>query len=72
VISYGWGVAHIRANNAAFEKHGIARVARSRAELAAALRQALAEPKPDTHATFAALPSAASAVLAAAGVREPA
>jgi processive 1,2-diacylglycerol beta-glucosyltransferase len=72
VISYGWGIAHIRANNHAFEQHGIARVARTRAELAVAIREALIEPHPDLHATFAALPSAASAVLAAAGVREPA
>jgi UDP-N-acetylglucosamine:LPS N-acetylglucosamine transferase len=72
VISYGWGVAHIKANNQAFERHGIARVAGSRAELATALREALREPGPDLHETFAALPSAASAVLAAAGVREPA
>ena len=69
VISYGWGIAHIRANNHAFEEHGIARVARTRAELAAAIREGLEAPHPDLHATFAALPSAASAVLAAAGVR---
>jgi UDP-N-acetylglucosamine:LPS N-acetylglucosamine transferase len=69
VISYGWGIAHIRANNHAYERHGIARVARTREELAAALREALAEPGPDLHETFAALPSAASAVLASAGVR---
>jgi UDP-N-acetylglucosamine:LPS N-acetylglucosamine transferase len=72
VISYGWGVAHIKANNQAFERHGIARVAGSRDELAAALRDALRDPRPDLHETFAALPSAASAVLVAAGVREPA
>jgi UDP-N-acetylglucosamine:LPS N-acetylglucosamine transferase len=66
VISYGWGIAHIRANNEAFEQHGIARVAGSRADLAAALREALAEPGIDRSAEFAALPSAASAVL---GVR---
>ena len=69
VISYGWGIAHIRANNRGFEQHGIARVAGSREELARALREALHEPKPDTHEWFAALPSAASKVLSAAGVR---
>jgi UDP-N-acetylglucosamine:LPS N-acetylglucosamine transferase len=69
VISYGWGIAHIRANNRAFERHGIARVAATRDELTSALRQALAEPKVDRSAEFAALPSAAEAVLAAAGVR---
>jgi UDP-N-acetylglucosamine:LPS N-acetylglucosamine transferase len=65
VISYGWGIAHIRANNRAFEEHGIARVAGSRDELATALREALAEPAVDRSAEFAALPSAASAVLEA-------
>lgn len=68
VISYGWGIAHIRANNRGFEEHGIARVARSREELGRALADALREPKPDLHEQYAALPSAASAVLAAAGV----
>jgi UDP-N-acetylglucosamine:LPS N-acetylglucosamine transferase len=63
VISYGWGVAHIRANNRAFAEHGIARVAGTRAELATALREALAEEKVLRHDEFAALPSAASVVL---------
>jgi hypothetical protein len=72
VVSYGWGVAHIRANNRAFERFGIARVAQTRAELRDALRGALAEPAVERHATFAALPSAASAVLAAVPAREPA
>jgi UDP-N-acetylglucosamine:LPS N-acetylglucosamine transferase len=69
VISYGWGIAHIKANNRAFERYGIARVAATRDELAAALHDALAHPRSDLSATFAALPSAASAVLAAADVR---
>jgi UDP-N-acetylglucosamine:LPS N-acetylglucosamine transferase len=69
VISYGWGVAHIRANNRAFERYGIARVAATRAELAAALGEALEHPRSDLSETFAALPSAASAVLAVARVR---
>jgi processive 1,2-diacylglycerol beta-glucosyltransferase len=72
VISYGWGVAHIRANNRAFARHGIARVARTREELARALRAALADSRVERHETFAALPSAASVVLAAARQREPA
>jgi processive 1,2-diacylglycerol beta-glucosyltransferase len=63
VISYGWGVAHIRANNAAFVRHRIARVARTRAELRRALREALGEHGEPQHETYAALPSAASAVL---------
>ena len=65
VISYGWGIAHIRANNEAFERHGIARVAATRADLARALHEALEHPAPERHETFAALPTAASAVLAA-------
>ena len=69
VISYGWGIAHIRANNHAFEAHGIARVAATRAELAEALHDALEAPGPDLHETFAALPTAASAVLRCARVR---
>ena len=68
VISYGWGIAHIKANNRAFERFGIARVAATREELAAALRDALAHPREDLSETFAALPSAASAVLARAKV----
>jgi UDP-N-acetylglucosamine:LPS N-acetylglucosamine transferase len=66
VISYGWGIAHIKANNRAYELHGIARVAGSRDELARALHEALEHPRADLSAEFAALPSAASAVLAAA------
>ena len=65
VVSYGWGVAHIRANNEAFARFGIARVARTRDELARALRHALAEPRVERHETFAGLPSAASVVLEA-------
>jgi processive 1,2-diacylglycerol beta-glucosyltransferase len=62
VISYGWGRGHIRANNAAFARHGMAQVARDRRELAAALRVALAAPsQPDP--SFAALPTAAQVVL---------
>jgi UDP-N-acetylglucosamine:LPS N-acetylglucosamine transferase len=68
VISYGWGIAHIKANNRAYEEHGIARVAGSRDELARALHDALEHPRADLSAEFAALPSAASAVLAAAKV----
>jgi processive 1,2-diacylglycerol beta-glucosyltransferase len=72
VISYGWGVAHIRANNAAFVRHRIARVARSRSELRDALREALAEHAEQQHETYAALPSAASAVLSALPARRAA
>jgi processive 1,2-diacylglycerol beta-glucosyltransferase len=69
VISYGWGVAHIRANNRAFVQHRIAYVAKTRPQLAAALRQAVAERGEPVHETYAALPSAASAVLDAVPAR---
>jgi processive 1,2-diacylglycerol beta-glucosyltransferase len=66
VISYGWGRGHIRANNRAYERFGLARVARSRVELAGALRAALADDRrPDP--AFAALPSAADAILGLVG-----
>lgn len=61
-ISYGWGVAHIRANNEAFVRFGLADVATSRAELARALERAFGRERvPDR--SFAALPTAASLVL---------
>jgi UDP-N-acetylglucosamine:LPS N-acetylglucosamine transferase len=66
VISYGWGVAHIRVNNRAFARHDLAEVATSPAALAAAIRRALGRsPVPDR--SFEALPSAASVVLETAG-----
>jgi processive 1,2-diacylglycerol beta-glucosyltransferase len=61
-ISYGWGVGHIRINNHAFRRFGLAAVATTPAELAEALRAALAAPRPRDPA-FAALPTAAEAVL---------
>jgi processive 1,2-diacylglycerol beta-glucosyltransferase len=62
VISYGWGRGHIRANNRAYTRFGLAEVATTREALAAALRRALAHrPTPDL--SFATLPSAASEVL---------
>src|SRR4051794_3596532 len=71
VISYGWGIAHIKANNRAYERFGIARVAATRDELTTALRDALAHPRDDVSASFAALPSAASAGLAAVPASAP-
>jgi UDP-N-acetylglucosamine:LPS N-acetylglucosamine transferase len=62
VVSYGWGRGHVRVNNAAFERFGLAEVAGSRGELGEALRRALASSgSPDR--SFAELPLAASAVL---------
>jgi UDP-N-acetylglucosamine:LPS N-acetylglucosamine transferase len=61
-ISYGWGRGHIRANNRAYMRYGIADVARDRGQLASALRRALvARRSPD--AGFARLPVAADVVL---------
>jgi processive 1,2-diacylglycerol beta-glucosyltransferase len=62
VISYGWGRGHIRANNRAFVRFGIAAVARDRAQLAGALRRALAR-RGSPVAAFARLPLAADVVL---------
>lgn len=61
-ISYGWGRAHIRANNQAFARFDLAEVAGDRSELAAALRRAL-QRRPASNLSFADLPSAASVVL---------
>ncbi len=65
-ISYGWGRGHVRLNNEAFRRFGLADVAADRSELRAALGRALArDSEPDS--SFAALPTAASLVLALAG-----
>jgi UDP-N-acetylglucosamine:LPS N-acetylglucosamine transferase len=61
-ISYGWGRGHIRANNAAFRRHGIADVVASGGELKQALHGALRS-RPAPGLALAALPSAASLVL---------
>jgi UDP-glucose 4-epimerase len=47
-ISYGFSVAHVRVNDRAYERFGLARTARRRRDLPAALGAALAErPAPD-------------------------
>lgn len=63
VISYGWGLAHLRANDRAYRRTGLAQVARDRVELGLALRRALAAPRAPTRPAYAALPSAADVVL---------
>ncbi len=69
VVSYGWGRGHVRVNNAAFERFGLAEVAGSREELGEALVRALAASgKPDE--SFARLPTAASAVLSLRGLAD--
>jgi processive 1,2-diacylglycerol beta-glucosyltransferase len=62
-ISYGWGVAHLRINNAAYRRLGLADVAGTPGELGAALRRALAAPRPRPDA-YARRPAAADEVLA--------
>jgi UDP-glucose 4-epimerase len=64
VISYGFSAGHLRANNAAFERYGLAEVARSEHELETTLRHVTRERRsPDS--SFASLPSIASRVLTA-------
>ncbi len=70
-ISYGWGRGHIRANNAAFRRFGLADVAITRAELGPALARALAA-GPSERPSFADLPSAAHVVCDRFGIVRPA
>ena len=64
VVSYGFSAGHLRANNAAFERYGLAEVARSEHELESILRHVTRERRsPDS--SFASLPSIASRVLTA-------
>jgi processive 1,2-diacylglycerol beta-glucosyltransferase len=69
-ISYGWGRGHIRPNNRAFRRFGLAEVVTRRRRLGEALRRALAERRPED-LSLADLPSAASLVLALAGRGAP-
>jgi UDP-N-acetylglucosamine:LPS N-acetylglucosamine transferase len=62
-VSFGWGIGHIRANNRAYERFGLAHVARTRAELAALLPRLLAAPRP-VELDYSALPASADAILA--------
>jgi len=64
VVSYGFNAGHLRANNAAFERFGLAEVARSEHELESVLRHVTRERRsPDS--SFASLPPISSRVLAA-------
>jgi processive 1,2-diacylglycerol beta-glucosyltransferase len=65
VISYGWGHGHVRVNNEAYRRFGLARVATGRDELTRALVDALAEPRAADR-SFESLADAASLVLGAA------
>jgi processive 1,2-diacylglycerol beta-glucosyltransferase len=64
-ISYGWGRGHVRLNNAAFRRFGLADVVDSKVELRAAIERALGNGRTSTD-SFDRLPSAASFVLAVA------
>jgi processive 1,2-diacylglycerol beta-glucosyltransferase len=68
-ISYGWGVGHIRVNNHAFRRFGIAQVAPDRAALRTALERALAQPR-EPHPEYGLQPAAADEVLALAAARD--
>ena len=68
-ISYGWGRGHIRANNEAFERFGLAQVARRRRDLGPALDRALAAERL-AHLEFRGLPTAAGVVLARLGMAQ--
>jgi UDP-glucose 4-epimerase len=64
VVSYGFSAGHLRANNAAFERFGLAEVARSEHELESVLRHLTKERRsPDS--SFASLPSISSRLLTA-------
>jgi UDP-N-acetylglucosamine:LPS N-acetylglucosamine transferase len=64
-ISFGWGRGHIRMNNDAFRRFGLAAVAETQTELASALARAL-ETRPAPDLAYAERVSAASVVLAEA------
>ena len=70
VISYGWEIGHIRLNNRAFARFGLAEVARSQRELRTALERALRVPRAPHVEEFARLPGAAELVLELAGSAE--
>jgi nucleoside-diphosphate-sugar epimerase/UDP-N-acetylglucosamine:LPS N-acetylglucosamine transferase len=62
VVSYGFGVGHVRASNAALKRFGLAQVARTRRELGPAIERALQQ-HPEPNGSFARRPSTASLIL---------
>ncbi|HET9073443.1 MAG TPA: NAD-dependent epimerase/dehydratase family protein [Solirubrobacteraceae bacterium] len=62
VISYGFGYGHIRASNLAYERFGLAQVARTEAELGPALSRALSAGRPAPDARFAERASTATLI----------
>jgi processive 1,2-diacylglycerol beta-glucosyltransferase len=71
VISYGWGAGHVRVNNRAFAELDMAGVARTPAELRAALRRALERPR-TADRSYERLPHAADEILKLARPATPA
>jgi UDP-N-acetylglucosamine:LPS N-acetylglucosamine transferase len=71
-LSYGWSVGHVRTNERAFERLGLAEVVRSRDELGPAIARALAAPREPLAPRFAELPHAAELVLELASAPVPA
>jgi UDP-N-acetylglucosamine:LPS N-acetylglucosamine transferase len=63
VLSFGLGVGHIRVNNEAFARFGIAEVVSSRRGLRPALERALAGERTARYPQFARLPEASAAIL---------
>ena len=63
-ISYGWSIGHVRVNERAFRRTGLARVARNAEELRRAIAHALAAPRAPLGPAFARLPHAADRILA--------
>jgi UDP-glucose 4-epimerase len=62
VVSYGFGVGHVRASNRALVRFGLAQVAKSQSDLGPAISRALKQhPEPDGR--FARRPSTASLIL---------
>jgi UDP-N-acetylglucosamine:LPS N-acetylglucosamine transferase len=64
-ISYGWAIGHIRLNDRAFRRFGIAQVVTAEADLRPAIAAALAAPRVSRVEEFARLPAAAEVVLEA-------
>jgi UDP-N-acetylglucosamine:LPS N-acetylglucosamine transferase len=62
VISYGLGVGHVRVNNEAFARFGIAEVVSTRRRLRGAIERALAGEWTPRYRQFARLPAASAAI----------
>src|SRR5262249_24686613 len=63
VISYGWPAGHIRPNNRAFRRYGIAEVARSADQLQRAIGRALSARRTIRTGAFSRLPRASDLIV---------